>query len=472
MIVAYMVITTLISFYFSRKTDSAESYYVADRKLSTGMIIAMLFSEFIAGAGTVGNAASAFNGGLSSVWANWGMAIGCFMFVPFVGRFYHAMAVSKGAMSIPECFRLFYDKRTHILLIAIIVLVYIMIYSTQAIAAASVIAPLLGVNPLLITWIVTFLFIAVTLFGGMEGIAWMNVLHSIVMYLGMFLVAFVALRSVGGMDTLRAALPEKYFSFAQPNLSTIMASALGTGLSFLAAANVTNGCFCAKSAKASNRGIILAGMLCIPFALAPAIIGICARVAVPAAGSNSVLYTMANFLGSGYGGIISTAIIAAIYSPGLLLIICTVLTKDLFKGYVAPHATEKQQLLFTKVLVVAVGVISTIVGLHADSILDQMLGAFQIRSVVGIVLAVSLFWPRVSKDAAFWSMLGGGAVAVVWQFSGRPFGISTLWPAAAVCLMILIPMTLFGKEKISPGYRMYKEALKRTREIELDAPPS
>ncbi len=56
-----------------------------------------------------------------------------------------------------------------------------------------------------------------------------------------------------------------------------------------------------------------------------------------------------------------------------------------------------------------------------------MLGAFQIRSVVGVVLLAALAWPRVNNRAAFWSMMGGGIVAAGWFFAGNPFGIAPLW---------------------------------------------
>jgi SSS family solute:Na+ symporter len=173
---------------------------------------------------------------------------------------------------------------------------------------------------------------------------------------------------------------------------------------------------------------------------------------------------MANSFGGVYAGLVSKAIIAAIWStgPALLLIISTTLTRDFYKVF-KPDVSDAQQVRFSKIAVVIVAAIFTIFGLNAGSILNQMLGAFQIRSVVGIVLAVALFWPRVTKNAAFWSMLLGGIVAAVWHFSGSPFGVAPLWPAALVCLVILIPMSLASKEKVSPGYKMYKEALEAAK---------
>lgn len=471
MVVLYLLVTTVIGMSFAKKNQNSNQYFVADRSLGIVLIASLLFSEIIAGAGTIGNAASAYQGGLSSVWANWGMCIGCIIFIPLVGKFYRAMAVRHNVQSVPKAYACIFDKRSQILMVVIISIAYVIMYSTQAMAAAAIIAPLLGVEAIVIVWVCTGLFILVTVTGGMKGIAWMNVLHSAVMYLGMFIVAFRAVSSVGGIEVLRASVPSEFFSLTQPNLHTTIANALGTAISFLASANVANATFSAKSLRISNRGILLAGLVVVPFAVCPAIIGICANVALPGISPNNALFSMANSLGSLYGGAVSMAIIAAIWStaPALLLIISTTMTRDLFKGYLYPQATDLQQMWFSRIVAVVVGVTGTAVGFGASSILDQMLGAFQIRSIVGIVLAVAVFWPRVNKDAAFWSMLGGGAVAVYWQFGGQPFGIAPIWPGALVCLLIMVPITLASREKVSPGFRLYSEAVKEMENMESEA---
>lgn len=57
-------------------------------------------------------------------------------------------------------------------------------------------------------------------------------------------------------------------------------------------------------------------------------------------------------------------------------------------------------------------------------------------------------------------MLCGGAVAAVWFFAGSPFSVAPLWPGAAVCLAVLIPLTLANRDKVSDGYAKYSEAKK------------
>ena len=74
-----------------------------------------------------------------------------------------------------------------------------------------------------------------------------------------------------------------------------------------------------------------------------------------------------------------------------------------------------------------------------------MLGAFQIRSIAGIVLLAALLWRRVNGVSAFWSLLSGGVTAAVWFFLKSPLGIAPLWAGALVCIAILIPVSLCSK---------------------------
>ena len=153
------------------------------------------------------------------------------------------------------------------------------------------------------------------------------------------------------------------------------------------------------------------------------------------------------------------SIAAAIWwsAPAALLFISNTLTQDLY-AVVRPQSTDRQRLAFSRLMVVLLGIVATWLGLNASSILGQLYAAFQIRSVVGIVLLVSMVWPRVSSTAAFWSMLLGGIVAAVWHFAGNPLGMEPLWPACGTTIVVLVALTLASKTKVSAGYARYKEA--------------
>jgi SSS family solute:Na+ symporter len=463
MIVAYLLITACVSVMMNKRAKSStKSFYTANQGMSVIVVAALLFSEIIAGSGTIGNAANAFTGGLSNaVWANWGMSLGCILVIFTVTKFYRAMNEKLGVLTIPEAYAALFDNRVRILMMFIVALVYIIFYSSQAVAASTILGPLLGLNETHTAWLISIFFIVVAIIGGMHGAAWMSVLHSCVMCVGVTIVAFAAIGRAGGLEVLVDSTSKGTFNVIGASPMNTLANALGTAISFLASANVTNVIFGAKNLRTAKKGLVLAGIVVIPFALMPALTGIAARVCMPDIAPNGALFQMATSMGTLYSGILSMAIIAAIWStaPTLLLVVAGTITKDFYVPFLRKNATDQEQLRFSYVIIAVVGIFGTWLGMHMGSILDNMLGAFQIRSVVGVVLIVALVWPRVTSNAAFWSMLGGGLVSAFWFFTGKPFGIAPLWPGSAVCLVILIALTLCSKAPVSPGYALYQDAV-------------
>ncbi|MGL5511715.1 MAG: sodium:solute symporter family protein [Sporomusa sp.] len=468
MVIAFLIITMGINAFFSRQNTGTKDYFLAKGKLGIPLIAALIFSEVIAGATTVGAAASSFNSGLSCVWTSWGQAMGILLFIIFVGKFYRAMHKAKGVMSVPEAYEYMFDYRSRLVMLFVGVLAYGIIFSTTPMAVASILAPMLNISIPAAAWIVGGIFIAMTLTGGLKGIAWMNTVTSVILYVAMGILAYKSVQAAGGLEAMREAVPSTFFSVLQPNPGTALAGGIGTGIGSVAGAIYANVTFSGKTYRDTKAGLIIAACLLVPFALLPGLIGIAGKVVMPDAESATILYGMSSYFGPVYGGLAAMVACAACFStgPAFLLQMTTTVTRDFYVALIKPGASDREQVVFSKIAALVLGVVFIFVGLQYRSILDQVLGAFQIRSVVGIVLMVAVMWPRVSPNAAFSSMLAGGAVAAVWHFTGSPFGIAPLWPAAAVTLLILIPVSLMSKEKVSKGYKLYKEMSAQAEEIE------
>jgi len=464
----YFALTIGIGLYMVRQKSSVAEFFVAKKGLTAGLIIPLLFAELIAGAGTVGNAATAFNIGLSSAWVNWGMSIGCVMVFYLAGKIYLGFSKKYGAMSVPQVYMHRFDGKTRSVMMVILVAVYLIIFAQQPIAAAGILGPLLGVDKMLIGWIVGIIFIFLAITGGMKGLAWMNVLHSFVMYLGLGIVCVVAVTAAGGLGHMQAVLPAKMFALNQPDMLTVIGWVLGTALSFFAASTVVVVLFGAKSQNSARNGILWASGLVIIFALFPALIGMAGKILVPNAAPNSILYAVANHLGSMYAVMASMGILAAILStaPALLLISTTMLTQDMVR-VIKPGISDKEEMKWARNFAIILGLVATYFGMQSTSILAQMAGAFQIRAVAGVVLLVAVFWPRVDARAAFWSMLLGGIVAAVWHFAGNPY-CTSLYPSLVVGLPILVILTLMAKKPIADGHEKYLIALEELSKETLE----
>lgn len=369
-------------------------------------------------------------------------------------------------MSIAECYEYLFDRRGRMVMLFVVAINYCILFSVTPPAVARIISPIIDVSPTVVCWVVGILFILMTITGGLSGIAWMNVVNLVLIFIPMFIMVGAVTQEVGGFANLRNALPDTYFSVWQPTAMTALAGGLGTGIAQIASSVNANIVFSAKSFRTAKRSLMLSGIFLFVFAFLPSLVGIGGKAIMPEAEQGTILYTVANHISPILGGFAAMVTAAACFSsgPAFLLLACTTITKDFYCVF-SPQASEKQQLRFSKLCAVILGLVFTFFGSQTASLLNQILGAFQIRSVVGLVLIVGVLWKRLTKDGAFWGMLVGGIVAAVWFFMGNPFGVSCLWPCALVTLTVTFLVSLIGKKDYA-GYAQYREMLSQFDELE------
>jgi len=181
---------------------------------------------------------------------------------------------------------------------------------------------------------------------------------------------------------------------------------------------------------------------------------------------NEVLFRVANMVSPWAGTLAALAVLAAIMSsaPAFLLVVVTSLTRDFYSLLLRPNAMDKEQLMVSRILTVAVGLSATYMGMNAGSILSTMLGGYQIRAIAGVVLIIALLWPRVNGRGAFWSILLGSATASVWNFSGSPLGLAPLWPSLLITFITLIVLTANSKDRKSAEYQKVTQAMKELKD--------
>jgi len=460
-VAGYILFTLCLGFYMRKTNNSIAQFFVAKRELTPLLIVPLMFAEQIAGSGTIGAAQAGFNVGFSGGLAMWGNAIGNILFLIFVSKLYRVAGAKLNAISVAEVFSIRFGKWTRLTMMFTMSVTFSLLFSLQVVAAAALIAPMFNLNMTVAMWLCSIFFITMSVTGGLKGLAWMNALHSTVMYTCMGITTIVCVRLAGGFSVIANTLPSTYFTATQPNLNVVIADMLGVSIACIASAANTQVTMGARSLKDAYKGTIVASVLLAVFALLPCLIGMAGKVYMPDANSSSILYTMAGAASPVIAGMASMAILAAITStgPAMLLVVSSTITRDLYKPIIKKDATEKQELAFSKFSIIVVGILMTILAMSIRSLLSTFVGALQMRAAAGIVLVLGLYWKRIDDRAAAWSILLGGIVSLVWYFSGNPFGIPALWASVAVCLTLVIALSLLAKEKVNSGYMRYKNAL-------------
>lgn len=461
--VGYLVATSAIALFATRQNKTSNDFFLGSAGFGILFVITMTFSETIGGTATIGDSAEAMSAiGMAAIWSTWGIAVGCVLFVFLFGKFYRVIGATKDARSVASAYGAIFGKRTKAVVLVIVAIVYASMFALQPVAAAGLLAPMFGIDRDIVYLVMGCLFILVACMGGLKGLAKMNKVHAFVMWFGLLLVAYLSVQASGGLAEVEATAPEDFMNPFNPGILTVLIWFVGAILSQMNSAIMTMITLSSNALGAARKGVCVAAVLLLLFAIFPAMIGICAHAVNPSADPQSALFLIAQHISPWLGGLCSIAIIAAIFSsaPSLLLVVGTTLTDDLYRGFIKPQASDREVMMFAKASMIAVGVIAVALGFQTTSIFSQLISVFQVRSIVAVVLLFALAWPRVHERAVFWSMLTGGGLAALWHFLGAPFGIQPLVLAVSVGVFVLVALTLPAKYKVSDAYATYLECQK------------
>ena len=291
---------------------NVREFFVSQGNLPFTMLIPLLFGELVAGAGTVGNAAGAYTEGISAVWGVWGQALGCIIFVIFASRFFY-QAGQNGAISVAEAFESRFDKKVRTAVSLVVLMAFTIVYAMQPAAVVGILEPLLGASRWELTIGCTSLFVFLALFG-LKGIARMNIVHSLLIFSVMGIIAVGTIQRAGGLETVVNEVDASYFQLFSPDFKTASGEILGAAFAMVSAATVVNSCYSARSLKDARNGIGSVAAIIIIFALLPVAIGISGKVAFPDANPNSIIYIAGGRLSPILSTLAAVAICASVLS--------------------------------------------------------------------------------------------------------------------------------------------------------------
>ena len=160
------------------------------------------------------------------------------------------------------------------------------------------------------------------------------------------------------------------------------------------------------------------------FVPAPYLTGILAILILPDLGDpeTAIFQVASQLLPAAVTGLVMAAIMAAIMSTAdsLLLQTGSIASRDLYERFINPDASEKQMVMVSRGLVLAVAVIGYAVALaEPPTVFSIVIFA---TSVLGSAFLPSyvcaVWWRRANTPGALASMIVGATVAFTWEYAG------------------------------------------------------
>ena len=467
---------------------------VAGRTLPWFILVGTLLATWMGSGSLFSGAGLGYRNGLAGLWSSGGAWLGIALIYFITKRIRNF-----GKVTVPDIFEARYGNTAAVLATITTVIAYTTIVSYQFRGGGKVLSMVSdGLVSIETGIIITALFaISYTVLAGMYSVVYTDVVNGVLMTIGTIVALGFLIIKVGGVTEIISVSESvgKWQLFGNWHLERVgeisgpiiaISFFVPTMLLLMGDANMYQRIFSAQDGGSAKKavffwiiGVVLLesviSMLGLTGSVAAAkgiipdlvnnaqsgiqIINDRAMLEARQVGSESVIPAIARFAGLPlfFGLLLVSTMMAIIVSTAdsFLLIPATNLTRDVYQKHLNPSASEKQVLLFSRSLVLILGLIAFLLVSQFKTVLNAAFTAYNIygTSITPALLATFL-WKRATSQGAIASILTGATVTIVWtyflpqwsQFKQlHPFLQELTYPAAGLSVFMLVCVSLLTK---------------------------
>jgi len=476
-VVLYLVLTVVIGLWAARRVHNSRDFILAGRSLPLYMSAATVFATWF-GAETVLSVSATFTrDGLGGIVADPFGSSFCLLFVAlFFARAFYRMDL----LTIGDFYRKRFGKPVEVVTSLAITTSYLGWTSAQITALGLVFSILSGGTMSLETgiYVGAAFVLAYTIWGGMWSVALTDLFQSVVILIGLALVAWLVSDMAGGAGKVIAAAAEagKFDFFPQGGAKewlAFLAAWMTLAIGSIPQQDVFQRVTSAKDEKTAVRGCLIGGGVYFCFAFVPIFIAYAALVIDPGYAKlfasedareiqrilpnlileRTPLWAQVLFFGALLSAILSTA-------SGALLAPTSLFTENVIRPF-AGRMSDRQFMLLLRVTLVTFAFAALLFALNSKSTMYEMVqNAYKVTLVGALVpLAAGVFWKRATSAGAVTSIaLGLGA----WLFM-EAFGSASIWPPQLVGLAFAVLGMVAGSLALPAPQTLHERATGQPR---------
>ncbi|WP_425865177.1 sodium:solute symporter [Arthrobacter sp. TWP1-1] len=426
-VVLYLVAMLAFGWWGKSRTKNNSDFLVAGRRLGPFLYTGTMAAVVLGGASTVGGVGLGYKFGISGMWLVVAIGVG----VLLLSLLFAPTLQKLKIYTVSQMLSLRYGREAT-KASGIVMLAYtIMIAATSTGAYATIFVVLFGWDRWLAIAVGGAIVLVYSTIGGMWSITLADQVQFIIKTVGIFFLMLpFTLNAAGGMTGIKSRLEDSFFQWDGIGVGTIVTFFVVYTLGILIGQDIWQRVFTAKTPAVARWGGATAGIYCILYGVAGALIGLAARVALPsidvaALGKDAVYAEVAtNILPIGIGGLVMAAAVAAMMSTasGALIAAATVARKDVVP-FVASwfgktidnsdSSNPEHDIKGNRLYILVLGVLVVLISILASDVVFALTIAYDIL-VGGLLVAIigGLVWKRGTGHGAAWSMAAGCAVTL------------------------------------------------------------
>jgi solute:Na+ symporter, SSS family len=417
-VLVYLVSMIAFGFWGRRRAQSQSDFLVAGRRLGPMLYSGTMAAVVLGGASTIGGVGLGYQYGLSGMWLVVAIGVGILVLsLAFAGRIQRLRVYTVGQM-----LELRYGPGSSVLSGVVMWAYTLMLAVTSTIAYATIFAALLDLGKVPSILLGGTVVVIYSTLGGMWSITLTDFVQFVIKTVGIFFLLLpIVLSRAGGWAGLQAALPVDAFSLTAIGGGTILTYFVIYTFGLLIGQDIWQRVFTARSPGVARWAGTAAGVYCLLYGVAGAVIGMSAKVLLPDldAADDAFAHVVEATLPTLLAGLVLAAALSAVMSTssGALIATATVFGQDIL-GKLRGHAAKNDEHAGdSRWLVAGFGIVMIAIACVLQDVVAALTVAYDIL-VGGLLVPIlgGLLWRRGTGTGALASMGVGTVATLVTMF--------------------------------------------------------
>ncbi|HXG90710.1 MAG TPA: sodium:solute symporter family protein [Vicinamibacterales bacterium] len=452
MIAVYLVGTTLVGMWMTRRSRGGDDWAVAGGQMGILMIAVGIAGTRVGGAATYGVAGDVITDGVWSMW----YGVNTFLALALVGIFYAVPYRRLQIQTVGEVFlQRFGSRRCQWLTSLCVQVEYLIVNIIEPYVIGRILSAMTGLPFSVCVLVAGLIIVTYTAMGGLWGSAATNLIHCVAILAGLGGVALIGLNHLGGWGEVVSAVnatlattgdSAAWWSIAGAGWLPVIGMFFAATMHTPAASVYVNFAAAGRDERAVRKAFILGGLIAMPMPFLAGIIGIETLAKYGASAQLSSYQTLTRLaidINPFVGGVAVAAVLAAVVSSGgpILLSSATMFVRDWIPG--SKDWTQERRLRAYRTTTIIYGGLSAVIAWLGPitSILDLLLFGFAMVVPPALAVTFVLYWKRTTELAAFLGIALGLVGGLIWYAITHFFvieGADGIDPSYATMIIPLI----------------------------------
>lgn len=461
-------------------TEEGGSFLLSNRDLPVPVVATTMALTVLGAAHVLGGFEMTWFMGAVTAWFSLAHVILLAVACVATGRWVRRLNVS----TIPELMEMLHGKSLRISVSCVMAGVIFGILTLETQGLGILFATLTGWSIMKGAMVGGVFGIFYVILAGMKEIGWVNLINTIVMYVGVIVATvWIGLDLPGdGWSTVSAFYTDQDQGWMLSILGTpdlLLTFALGTIIAVVFCQGISQmlmqPCMAAKSEATVKKSLWIAAPVNGMFGIFIIVLGLAAKTMPEYAAAGPKLYGPAMLASMLPGWLVAWVLASFLGAVLSTFAMCsmgpaTIFAMDIYKTYYNPKADDAQITKVTRIAIVILAVTAIAVASFLPPILAAINWLFSFIVPVFWMVVFGLFWKRSAKGAMATCTLAW-VVNVLWSFTNLPAtlgmaGIPNAYVTLAITLVMggLFLSIMDGK----PGYFKSEDYRKRKQDLALE----